>query len=113
MGVVNVYNNKNFDVYIGRPPQGGEWRFGNPFVIGRDGSREACIRLFELWLITGNDSGCIDATQERRQWILDHVKELKGKTLGCFCYPSECHGEVLLHYANKTKLQMRKLCHKQ
>lgn len=110
MTVVNVYNNKNFDVYIGRPPQGGEWRFGNPFVIGRDGNRFDCIQKFKDWFETGNTFNCTDATEDRRRWIIDHISELKGKILGCFCYPDPCHGDILVDYASKTKTQMKKLC---
>ena len=27
--------------------------------------------------------------------------ELKGKTLGCFCKPKSCHGDVLVELANE------------
>jgi len=38
---------ERFDVYIGRPS-----RFGNPFVVGRDGTRDECIALYRQWLQT-------------------------------------------------------------
>jgi hypothetical protein len=34
------------DVYIGRPS-----KWGNPFVIGRDGTREDVIAAYEAWLL--------------------------------------------------------------
>jgi hypothetical protein len=34
-----------FNVYIGRP---GKW--GNPFVIGKDGTRAEVIAKYEAWL---------------------------------------------------------------
>jgi len=81
-----------YDVLIGRPS-----RWGNPFVIGRHGSRAEVIQLFEGWLRTGNGYGCPEATEERRQDILNHLPELKGKVLGCWCGPKQdCHGRVLL-----------------
>jgi len=74
-----------FDVYIGRPS-----KWGNPFKIGKDGSREEVI-------------------QKYRQWILDNptliaqlATELKGKTLGCWCKPNTCHGDVLAELADQT-----------
>lgn len=53
---------ENYDIYIGRPSI-----WGNPFVIGKDGTRE----------------------------LMNRIHELKGKKLGCFCAPLACHGDVL------------------
>lgn len=80
-----------YDEYIGRPSP-----WGNPFQIGRDGSRAAVIDKYRRWLETGKTFDCPAATKERRQWILDHLTDLKGKTLACWCAPLSCHGEVLL-----------------
>ena len=34
--------------------------------------------------------------------LVNDIKELKGKTLGCWCIPySKCHGEVLVEMYNK------------
>jgi hypothetical protein len=73
-----------FDVYIGRPS-----KWGNPFVIGKDGGRDEVIQKYKEWILT-------------QQHLLDDLHELKGKTLGCWCSPLRCHGEVLLEMANKT-----------
>ena len=72
-----------YDVYIGRP---GPW--GNPFKIGRDGTREEVIQLYEMWLL------------ERPELVARAKEELRGKRLGCFCAPDACHGDVLLRIAN-------------
>lgn len=70
-------------VYIGRPSP-----YGNPFVIGPDGSREEVVEKFQKYLVN---------TPE----LLGMVRlELRGKDLVCFCAPELCHGDVLLHYAN-------------
>lgn len=66
-----------YDVYIGRPS-----KWGNPFVIGKDGSRGDVIRKFEEW---GAQNGLREAAQ----------RELKGKVLACWCAPQACHGDVL------------------
>lgn len=82
MRVVHCKKEK-FDVYIGRPS-----KWGNPFVIGRDGTRDDVVIKYEEWLRTNID-------------LLDSLWELRGKILGCWCSPERCHGEVLLKLANK------------
>ena len=82
--VVNKYR-ESFDVYIGR---GSKW--GNPFVIGRDGTREEVIAKYEHWINFGGGS-----------YLLGSLHELKGKTLGCFCKPQACHGDVLVELVNQ------------
>jgi len=52
-----------YDVYIGRPS-----KWGNPFAIGRDGTRKQVIARYERWL----------ADQPE---LLDSLGELAGKTL--------------------------------
>lgn len=96
-----------FTQYIGRPPLGQhwDWKYGNPFEIGKDGDRSTVISKIDKWLETGESFGNKNATPERRQWILDHVHKLKDETLGCWCnYPKEdCHGRVLLELAEKSE----------
>ena len=43
--VVNLRSSA-FDVYIGRAGHGQDGRFGNPFVVGRDGVRGECVEKF-------------------------------------------------------------------
>jgi hypothetical protein len=71
-----------FDVYIGRPS-----KWGNPFVMSASFSREDVIDLYRKHFL-GTPS------------LLDSVSELKDKTLGCFCAPQACHGDVLAEYAD-------------
>jgi hypothetical protein len=97
--VVHIRN--AHDIYIGRPKSGGEWRFGNPFIVGRDGVRGECVLKFEHWLATGDSQGCKDASESRRQWILTNIPSLRGKRLGCFCSPASCHGDVLARLADQ------------
>jgi hypothetical protein len=70
-----------YDVFIGRPS-----KWGNPFKIGRDGSREEVIHKYEEWL---HDT-----------YLVTDLPELRGKILGCFCAPLGCHGDVLARLAN-------------
>jgi hypothetical protein len=73
------------DVYVGR---NGIW--GNPFIIGRDGTREEVIKKYRSWIKTRPD-------------LLEQIPTLKGKRLGCFCVPLPCHGDVLVEMADKTE----------
>ena len=78
--VVNKYQ-ESFDVYIGR---GSKW--GNPFVIGRNGGRAEVIAKYRRYLW---------ARIEQGQVSLDDLLALDGKRLGCFCKPLPCHGDVI------------------
>lgn len=75
-----------FDVYIGRPS-----KWGNPFEIGKDGTRDEVIAKYKSWIQTQPD-------------LLEGVKSLRGLRLGCWCYPKPCHGDVLAELANKHRL---------
>ena len=70
-----------FDVYIGRPS-----KWGNPFEIGKDGTRAEVIRKFAVYLSHNKE-------------LLKDLHELKGKRLGCWCYPEMCHGDVLVQWS--------------
>ena len=83
-----------YDTFVGRPSL-----YGNPWVVGPDGTRDEVIDRYETWLRTGRDFGHPKATAERREEILRRLPELKGKTLGCFCAPRRCHSEVLVALA--------------
>lgn len=67
-----------YDVYIGRPS-----KWGNPFLIGRDGTREEVVAKYREWIVTQED-------------LLKDIGELHNKVLGCWCSPESCHGDVLL-----------------
>ena len=79
--VVNKYRDP-YDVYIGR---GSKW--GNPFRIGIDGTREDVIKQYRDWIQT-------------QPHLLNSLEELRGKTLGCFCSPQACHGDILVELLN-------------
>ena len=75
-------------VYIGRPS-----KFGNPFVLGKDGSRERVIEKYERFLLSRPD--LVEAAK----------RELKGKNLICWCAPYACHGDILLRIANGVSMK--------
>jgi hypothetical protein len=74
-------------VYIGRPS-----RWGNPFKVGRDGTRAEVVAKFRKYLFSKPD--LMQAARE----------ELAGRNLICFCTPLECHGDVLLEIANAVEV---------
>ncbi len=82
----------HYDVYIGRPT-----KWGNPFLIGRDGTREEVIEKHNLWLL-----GHIAAPDgSKAPTFREALKELKGKVLGCWCKPEDCHGDTYARYLDK------------
>jgi hypothetical protein len=64
-------------VYIGRPS-----KWGNPFVIGKDGTRDDVCDKHEEYVIH-------DAA------LLADVRSLRDKILVCYCHPKRCHGDLL------------------
>lgn len=85
--MIRVVNRKNanFDLYIGR---GTKW--GNPFVIGKDGNRNQVILKYETLIL--NDTH-----------LMNSLHELDGLVLGCSCKPLPCHGDVLIKLRNEQK----------
>lgn len=81
MPVVHCKREK-FDVYIGRPSM-----WGNPFSIGKDGTRADVVEKYRAWIQT-------------QPQLLAALPSLRGKTLGCWCAPNACHGDVLHEMAN-------------
>lgn len=95
--VVRVVNKKKdpYDVYIGR---GSKW--GNPYAIGVDGDRETVIEKFRIYLW---------ASIRRGDITIQDLLELDGKTLGCFCKPAACHGDVLVRAVAWAKTRFNSL----
>ncbi|MEX0408731.1 DUF4326 domain-containing protein [Aquibium sp. LZ166] len=71
--------------YIGR---GSKW--GNRFIIGRDGDRATVIAKHERWLADQHD-------------LLRALDELRACDLVCFCAPQPCLGDLLCRLANATR----------
>ena len=89
--VVNIVSNL-WDVYIGRAGQGLDGYFSNPFggMTGKThAARTAAIDLFTEYFLARVEK---DAEFRRR------VLALRGKTLGCFCKPKACHGDVIARW---------------
>lgn len=84
--VVHVKERIPGAIFIGRPGP-----YGNPFIIGRHGTRQEIIHAYHSMLL-------------KSPALLGRVKkELVGKDLACFCAPLPCHGDVLIALANGKK----------
>lgn len=86
--IVNKHHGKSGE-YIGRGSP-----LGNPFVIGKDGSREQVIAKYRVWLneqIMRKNPVVLDELNRLGNKVIDE----KGLVLQCFCYPKPCHGEVI------------------
>lgn len=75
-----------YDVYIGRAGKGQDGKWGNPFPITELDDRNRSIAKYKKWLWNNIDAGKIS---------LKELADLDGKTLGCFCKPNACHGDIL------------------
>lgn len=61
--------------------------FGNPYELPGDGDRDAVCDSFEIYFA-------------RKYSLHKQLSTLRGKVLGCWCYPERCHGE---HLATQVK----------
>jgi hypothetical protein len=81
---------EKFDVYIGRPS-----RWGNPYTFKKGTiaefvvPKDEVIPRYEAWL-------------KQQPELMASLHELKGKTLGCWCKPAACHGDILARLADET-----------
>lgn len=90
--VVHIKKEK-YDVYIGRPS-----KWGNPYTHIPDKetlakyvvkTREEAISSYKEYILNGEG-----------KHLLKDLHELQSKTLGCWCYPNKCHGDILLELLN-------------
>ncbi|QDH84049.1 DNA repair protein [Achromobacter phage vB_AxyP_19-32_Axy11] len=90
--VVNKYklvNPDREDIYIGRGSP-----LGNPYPIGKDGTREEVIRKYAVWLdhkIKTHDAAVCNALNN----ILSRHRKGQVVKLVCFCKPQACHGDII------------------
>lgn len=97
--IVNIKSGQKYDVYIGRKnatynlPQS---IWANPFIIGRDGTRDEVVLQYKLWI-------------QNQPELLKQLPSLKNKVLACWCDSDQnCHGKVLLDLANQLSNTLNK-----
>tara|TARA_Y100000034_G_scaffold34222_1_gene41948 strand:- start:17454 stop:17693 length:240 start_codon:yes stop_codon:yes gene_type:complete len=72
-----VHINTNLHTrYIGRPSI-----YGNPFAIGRDGTREEVILKYKEYF---------------------YKKIQQDEILGCYCAPKACHGNIIADWLDNA-----------
>ena len=64
-------------VYVGRPS-----KWGNPYTIGQDGTREEVISLYRDWIA-------------KKPELIGELAAMNPQTLVCWCAPLPCHADVL------------------
>lgn len=92
-------------IYVGRPT-----KWGNPFVIGIDGTAQECVKKYADELLPYRHHG--EKSRLYNFFISESIlteieRELRGKNLCCWCplldvdgMPYPCHADVLLELAN-------------
>ena len=68
-----------YDIYAGRPG-----KFGNPFIIGQDGTREDVIRQHDEYL--NKHPELVEEFKQKCQALKIETVRIK-----CFCVPLPCH----------------------
>ena len=82
MKVVNLRKEK-YDIYIGRGSL-----FGNPFPINKENNRQKVIEDYREWFYNNLKDPIFRA----------EVEKLRGQTLGCYCKPLACHGDIIVEF---------------
>lgn len=67
-------------------------KWSNPFCINKCGW-EGRLQRYEMHIIENKE-------------LRESLKELEGKTLGCFCRPAKCHGDVLIKLYKRLVLKL-------
>lgn len=87
--LVNRHTHPNFNIYIGRGTP-----FGNPYIIGQNGTRDQVIALYKIYFYQKLSHDPAFAAQ---------VESLRGKILSCSCSPKKCHGDIIIEYLENTE----------
>ena len=89
--MINIVNIKNkpvpyYDDYIGR---GNKWlglnesKWGNPFIMKKESERNGVLIAYCKHILSSPE-------------LIASLSELENRTLGCYCVPKICHGNVLI-----------------
>lgn len=101
------YPQEECDVYIGRPtPWGNPWSSKPTNLAEVVCSKQEAVDNYRKWL---NGEDFVTFEQEKRNWILDNIKSLEGKRLGCWCESKPCHGDVLVDLIEKNNKPDKKI----
>lgn len=80
-----------YDILIDRTT-----KYGNPFVIGRNGTRKEVIEKCRGYILERKD-------------LVEILQELRGKVLACWCKPLACHGDIYVELIDAMVQKEKKL----
>lgn len=81
----HMYIGRNMNFYV---PGTYQSKWANPYPLSKY-TRAQSMKLYEKY-IRGSD-------------LYNHLGELKGKVLGCWCKPLLCHGDILVKLMKEKK----------
>lgn len=82
----HIYIGRNMAFYV---PGANKSKWCNPYNVEKYG-RENCLHMYEKYILDNPD-------------LLNSIEELRGKTLGCWCKPDSCHGDILIDILNRIR----------
>lgn len=90
----NIYIGRKGCVFINGnryPEKDSIWH--NPFKINTYESRELVLKKYRIYI----------TNKIKDENLYDELMKLDGKTLGCWCKPEGCHGDILIELINDLK----------
>jgi len=88
------FKKDDYNVYIGRLPGGefNKWAYPKELrdTFPEGTPRQEIIDAYEDYLLSNKE-------------LMQDLHELKYKTLGCWCKPKSCHGDILKKYVDKLE----------
>jgi hypothetical protein len=88
------WKKESYDIYIGRLPNNeyNKWAYPKDLreSFAKETKRKVIIEAYENYLLNNKD-------------LFKDLHELKYKTLGCWCKPKSCHGDILKKYVDKLE----------
>lgn len=96
--VDHVYIGRDLSYYV-EGAKGSKW--ANPYSLERY-TREESLALYKDYVL-----------HSKKKWkngktLKQSLNELHGKTLGCWCAPERCHGDVLVSLLDTSQQKMDK-----
>lgn len=80
----HIYIGRNMSLYV-KGAYKSKWC--NPYKVAHNKyTIDESLDLYEKHIITSG--------------LINDIEELRGKTLGCWCKPDRCHGDVLIKLLN-------------
>ncbi len=81
----HVYIGRDMSFYV-KDAEGSKW--ANPFSVKKYG-RDGCLKKYREYIMSNDE-------------LLGQLDELEGKTVGCWCAPANCHGDILMELVKKN-----------